>query len=164
MKRVLLAINHAYLFFGTTLYVGVLWALHFFWFPSWRGLTVANYYEQFIPQTSAATRFFTIVVPLMILAMVVMLWSEWKTRLRWVPIVALLCLGGATFFGTMRIIPVNRILAGRVTDQARLTELLQRWMSLNDIRWVLLTILWLTLMYYFLRKGDTWRALGSDRP
>ena len=30
MKAWLLALNHSYLFFGTTLYVGVLWAMRFF--------------------------------------------------------------------------------------------------------------------------------------
>ena len=56
MKGILLTINHAYLFFGATLYCGVLWALHFFWYSTWRHLQVANYYEQFIPQTAAATQ------------------------------------------------------------------------------------------------------------
>jgi hypothetical protein len=163
MKRILLAVNHGYLFFGTTLYVGVLWALHFFWFPGWRTLTVDNYYDQFIPQTSTATRFFTVVVPLMLLTGAIMIWQEWRTRLRWVPIAAVACLATATFVGTRRIIPVNKILATHITDQTQLTTLLARWMSLNDIRWVLLTLMWLLLMYYFFHKGDTLDAIaGKD--
>ena len=164
MKRILLALNHGYFFFGTTLYVGVLWALHFFWFPSWRTLTVENYYDQFIPQTSTATRFFTVVVPLMFLTGAIMAWREWRTPQRWYPLGALLCLATATFVGTRRIIPVNKILATHITDQARLTSLLQRWMELNDIRWVLLTIAWLLLMVYFFRKGNTLDAIAGERP
>ncbi len=163
MKRILLALNHGYLFFGTTLYVGVLWALHFFWFPSWQHLAVDNYYDQFIPQTSTATRFFTIVVPLMLLTGAIMVWQEWSTRFRWYPIAALACLGTATIVGTLRIIPVNKILAGHITDQEQLTALLRRWMSLNDIRWVLLTLMWLVLMTYFFRRGDTLDAIGEGR-
>jgi hypothetical protein len=162
MKRILLALNHGYLFFGTTLYVGVLWALHFFWFPSWRSLTVENYYDQFIPQTSTATRFFTVVVPLMFLTGLIMIWQEWRTRFRWLPIAAVLCLGTATFVGTRRIIPVNKILATHITDQAQLTSLLERWMNLNDIRWVLLTLMWLLMMIYFFRKGDTLDAIAGE--
>jgi hypothetical protein len=59
VKGRLLALNHAVFLWGSTLYVGVLWALHFFWFPSWTHLTVAKHYDQFIPQTMTATKFFT---------------------------------------------------------------------------------------------------------
>jgi hypothetical protein len=157
----LLAINHAYAFFGTTLYVGVLWALHFFWYPTWRLFNVQNYYDQFIPPTSAATRFFTIVVPLMFLALVVMVWSEWKTRHRWTALLALACIGGATYVGQGFIIPVNKTLATHIADPARLTALLQRWMMLNDIRMAIMTVMWLTMMYYFVSKGSLLRSLSG---
>lgn len=163
MKQFLLAFNHAYIFFGATLYVGVLWALHFFWFPGWAKLKVDNYYDQFIPQTTIATQFFTIVVPLMFLALAVMIVSEWKTRLRWVSIAALLCLGLATYVGQFHIIPINKILAKGIVDQAKLSELLQQWMFLNDIRWVLLTLMWLIMMYYFIVKGNLLQALAGDK-
>lgn len=161
MKALLLLVNHVYIFFGTTLYVGVLWALHFFWFPSWTHLTVDNYYDQFIPQTSTATEFFTIVVPPMFLALVVMVVSEWKTHFRWTAIAALVCLSAATYVGQLHIIPVNKILATGITDQARLSELLQQWMFLNDTRWVLLSIMWLVMMYYFSARGDLLQKLSS---
>jgi Domain of unknown function (DUF1772) len=153
MKAKLLALNHAYIFFGATLYCGVLWALRFFWFPTWHHLTPANYYEQFIPQTDAATRFFTVVVPIMLFCNLVMIIAEWKGKFRWTAILALLCILGATFDGTLYIIPINKILAKTITDPAQLTALLERWMSLNDIRWILLTIMWLVMMYYFVAKG-----------
>lgn len=163
MKQLLLAFNHAYIFFGATLYVGVLWALHFFWFPGWAKLKVDNYYDQFIPQTTIATQFFTIVVPLMFLALAVMIVTEWKTRFRWVSIAALLCLGLATYVGQSHIIPINKILATGIADQAKLSELLQQWMFLNDIRWVLLTLMWLIMMYYFIAKGNLLQALAGDK-
>ncbi len=153
MKSPWVVFTNAFVFFGTTLYVGVLWALHFFWFPSWSNLKVDNYYDQFIPQTSTATEFFTVLVPLMFLGHVIMCWKEWKTRMRWISIGALACLGAATYVGTLHIIPVNKILAGRLTDQAQVTELLQKWMGLNDIRMVLMTLGWLLLMYYFGSKA-----------
>jgi hypothetical protein len=153
MKEKLLVFNNACIFFGTTLYVGVLWALHFFWFPTWRNFKVDNYYDQFIPQTTAATQFFTIVVPIMFLCYVIMVWKEWKTKMRWISIGALACLALATYVGTLHIIPINKILAGHITDQARLTKLFQQWMFLNDIRWILMTISWVLLMYYFGAKA-----------
>jgi hypothetical protein len=153
MKSVFMVLNNAYAFFGTTLYVGVLWSLHFFWFPTWTSLKADNYYDQFIPQTSAATEFFTIVVPLMFLAHAVMVWKEWKGGYRFTSLGALLMLAGATYVGTLHIIPVNKILKGRVTDQAQVTELLKKWMELNDIRMLLMTLSWCLLMFYFGSKA-----------
>lgn len=163
MKAKLLVLNHAYLFFGTTLYVGTLWALHFFWFPSWEHLKVDNYYDQFIPQTQAATRFFTYVVPLMFLTSLIMIKSEWKTRFRWLAIGALACLSGATYVGQALIIPINKTLTVPVTDQAQLTAYLEHWISYNNIRWMLLTIMWLLMMWYFIAKPNLTQALGESK-
>jgi hypothetical protein len=163
MKAILLAINHAFILFGATLYCGVLWSLRFFWFPTWRNLQVSNYYEQFIPQTDAATKFFTVVVPLMFLALIIMTISEWKTGMVWVPIAGLVLLGAATYVGQAHIIPINKILATHVTDQAALTAHLEKWISLNEIRWVLTTLLWLLMMLYFILKGDLFHRLGDER-
>ncbi len=156
MKSVWMVINNAYVFFGTTLYVGVLWALHFFWYPTWSVYNAANYYDHFIPPTLAATKFFTIVVPIMFLTHVIMVWKEWRTSMRWVAMVPLLCLAAASYVGQMHIIPINKILGTRVTDPARVSELLQQWMQLNDIRWVLMTASWVVLMYYFGAKAYKW--------
>src|SRR5688500_10910452 len=82
----LLAINHGYIFLLASLYVGLFTSLHFFWFPTFGTLTTENYYQHIIAQTEAATRFFFVVIPPMILAIFIMLWSEWKTKFRWVPI------------------------------------------------------------------------------
>lgn len=158
MKPVLMSINNAYIFFGTTLYCGVLWALHFFWYPTWRVFLVDNYYEHFIPPTAAATEFFTIVVPIMFLCHAIMVWQEWraKSNMRWIAIVPLACLTAATYVGQLHIIPINKILATRIADQARLTELFQQWMLLNDIRWVLMTVAWAAMMFYFGYKAYKW--------
>lgn len=150
-KSMLIGINHILLMFGTTVYMGVLWALHFFWYPSWEVMNVGNVQDHFILPTSAATRFFTVVVPIMFLTSIIMIWLEWKTKFRWHAIVGLLGVTGATLVGQILIIPVNERIAGGV-DQATLTELLTEWMVLNDIRWIIITIMWLALMVYFLMK------------
>ncbi len=150
-KTMLIGVNHILLMFGTTVYMGVLWALHFFWYPSWEVMNVGNVQDHFILSTSAATRFFTVVVPIMFLTSIIMIWLEWKTKFRWHAIVGLLGVTGATLVGQILIIPVNKRIAGGV-DQATLTELLEEWMVLNDIRWIIITIMWLALMIYFLMK------------
>lgn len=42
MRSSLLVLNHSYFFFGATIYVGTLWSLRFFFYPSWKSLTVGN--------------------------------------------------------------------------------------------------------------------------
>jgi len=161
MKPILLLLNLFCFWFGTTAYAGVLWSLHFFWFPSWRGLRVDNYYDQFIPQTTAATKFFTIVVPVMFLSLIVITIHEWRSKLKWISIAGFLTLGAATFFGTLRILPINHKLKEGVTDQAQLTEMLDKWIDLNETRFVLLTILWLLLVAYVTCKGRLGRAMNQ---
>lgn len=56
-KQFLLDLNNAYLMFGTTVYVGVPWALHYFWYPSWTSMNLASVQEHFIAPTGAATDF-----------------------------------------------------------------------------------------------------------
>lgn len=161
MKPILLSLNLIMFWFGTTAYAGVLWALHFFWFPTWRTLRVENYYDQFIPQTTAATRFFTVVVSLMFLSLIIIIVHEWRTRLKWPALAAFLTLGAATFFGTLRILPINHKLKEGATDQAQLTEMLNRWINLNETRFVLLTLLWIILVYYIFRKGRLGAAMNE---
>jgi len=161
MKPLLLTLNLIFLWFGTTMYAGVLWSLHFFWFPTWRHLRVETYYEQFIPQTTAATQFFTIVVPLMFASLIIIIIQEWKTTLKWVGLAGLLTLGAATFFGTMRIIPINKTLKAGITDQAQLNNLLGQWIQLNETRFILLSLLWLIFVFYVLRKGNIARAMNQ---
>jgi glucan phosphoethanolaminetransferase (alkaline phosphatase superfamily) len=150
-KALLIGLNHILLMFGTTVYMGVLWALHFFWYPSWEVMNTANVQDHFILPTSAATKFFTIVVPIMFVTSLVLIWLEWRTRFRWHAIIAFLGVLGATLVGQLLIIPVNKTIAGGV-EESQLQGLLQEWMSLNDIRWIIVTIMWLALMIYFLMK------------
>lgn len=150
-KSYLIGLNHLLLMFGTTVYMGVLWALHVFWYPSWEVMNVSNVQDHFILPTSAATSFFTIVVPVMFLTSGVMIWQEWKTRFRWHAIVGFLGVTGATLVGQLLIIPVNKTIAAGV-EQAQLAELLAEWMVLNDIRWMIVNVMWLALTIYLLMR------------
>src|SRR5690349_13213884 len=143
MKKYLLAANLAYYLFGTTIYMGVLWALHFFWYPSWSVMTIATVHDHFILPTSAATRFFWVVVPLMFISGLIIMFTEWRKRLFWATVIAYLGIIVSSFVGQRLIIPINKIIAEGITDPTRLTELLQRWMMLNDVRLVTITVMWL---------------------
>lgn len=98
MKSLLLAINHAYLFFGTTIYVDVLWALHFFWYPSWQVMNRGSVQDHFLLPIGKATEFFWVVVPLMFVANAIMIYTERKSPQRWLAVIAAARMDAAELF------------------------------------------------------------------
>src|SRR5690606_19788361 len=151
LKKTLIDINNKYIFFCASIYLGLFWSLHFFWFPNYPDtLTVDNYYDAIIPITNAATRFFLITIPIMAVTLAIMLITEWKTRLRWVPLAWIPGLLAPVLVQQIFIEGVNDQFKAGVTDPATLQELLQKWMFLNDVRWIILTIMWFITMYFFL--------------
>jgi hypothetical protein len=149
MKPRILALNHSVLFLCVSMYLGTGWSLVLFSFPIADQLTVANYYLQFVPQVDAATRFFTWMTTLMIVLNLVMLVAEWKRADRWVPMVVLAGVLGATGLTVWRILPLNAVMASHITDPALLTTTLERWVTLNRLRVALWSIQWLAMMCYF---------------
>lgn len=162
VKKTLIDLNHAYIFFCASIYLGLFWSLHFFWFPNYPStLNASNYFDAIIPQTTTATKFFFITIPIMAVAIVVMLITEWKTKLRWVPLTWIPGLLIPVIVQQAFIEDVNNQLIAGVTDETQLQELLREWMFLNDIRWVILTIMWGITMYFFIAKA---KSNDSHRP
>lgn len=152
-KQTLLDINNAYIFFCASIYLGMFWSLHFFWFPNYpKTLNIDNYYDAIIPQTTLATNFFFITIPIMSVAILIMLITEWKTNLRWVPIAWIPGLLIPVIIQQHYIEDVNNQFIAGVTNSAKLQELLKEWMFLNDIRWIILTVMWCITMYLFIAK------------
>jgi hypothetical protein len=159
MRETLLVLNHAVLFLCTSMYLGTGWSLVLFSFPIAPRLTVDTYHMQFVPQVKAATRFFTGMTMLMILTAGVMTVSEWRTTLRWVPIVVLLGVVAATLLTTSRILPLNRRMEEGIRDPAELGDILARWMALNRVRVWLWTLQWAAMMWYFASRAV--QAIGT---
>lgn len=154
MKQTLIDINNAYIFFCSSLYLGLFWSLHFFWFPHYpTTLNLENYYDAIIPQTTTATKFFFITIPIMAAAIVIMLITEWKTKFRWVPLLWIPGLFGPVIIQQIFIEDVNDQFIAGVTNMDTLQELLSRWMWLNDLRGIILTIMWCVTMYFFIAKA-----------
>lgn len=153
VKQTLVDINNAYIFFCASIYLGMFWSLHFFWFPNYpKTLNVTNYYDAIIPQTTLATKFFFITIPIMAFAILIMLITEWKSRLRWVPITWIFGLLIPVVIQQKYIEGVNNQFIAGVKDPEVLAKLLDEWMFLNDLRWIILTIMWLITMYFFIAK------------
>lgn len=160
--RTFLTLNAVYFLFGATIYCGVMWSLQFFFYPSWKGMTVDTVQDHFIVPTSAATRFFLIVVPLMFASGIVMMASEWGEGLVfWLTVVAFLGICASTYVGWIHIIPVNRRIKAGVPDDAALVPLLKKWMFLNTVRFVTVTIMWGAVVWYVVAKGDLVDVIGT---
>lgn len=154
LKQTIVDLSNAYVFFCASIYLGMFWSLHFFWFPNYPStLNLDNYYNAIIPQTTLATKFFFITIPIMAAALVVMLISEWKTKLMWVPLAWIPGLSIPVVIQQAYIEDVNTQFSAGLTDEATLQTLLEEWMFLNDLRWIILTIMWVITMYFFIAKS-----------
>lgn len=166
MKNRLLAVNHGYYFWGTSIYVGLLWSLHFIFYPSWNSITPASVQDHFMVPVNAATAFFTVVVPIMLVAGAVMIYCEWRTRQRWVAVLAYASLLLMMVVGGFLIRPINERIAAQIEagtlDASALSALLGDWMLYNDLRLVIMTAMWLVLLYYFFKKNDLINTLAKE--
>jgi hypothetical protein len=159
VKAALLLVNALYFLFGATMYMGTMWVLRFFLYPTWRSLTPDNVFQHFGVPTLLATKFFTFVVPPMFLSGIVLVVSEWGEPLVWLGAVCLLGIVLLTYVGQALIIPVNKkVRGGEFDGPAGLTPLLLQWMRLNDIRFVGSTITWAAIVWYVAAKGDLYGA------
>jgi hypothetical protein len=96
----------------------------------------------------------------MLITSAVMLFSEWFTGIRWVPLVVLLGVIAATALTVFVIIPYNKQMYAGIHDANDLKRILKAWAELNRIRASLWAVQWAAMMYWFYRMAWTAR---SDR-
>ncbi|WP_343695182.1 hypothetical protein [Flavobacterium sp.] len=154
IKQILIDLNNAYIFFCSSVYLGMFWTLHFFWFPHYPStLNISNYYDAIIPQTETATKYFFVTIPIMSFCLVIMLITEWKGKLRWVPLLWIPGLLIPVIVQQKFIEDINDQFKAGVTDMTVLQQLLKDWMFYNDVRFYILTIMWAVTMYFFIAKA-----------
>lgn len=145
----LLTINKVILFACTSMYFGTGWSLILFSFPIATELTPDNYYMQFVPQVQAATKFFTYMTMVMMASSVVFAVGEWKTKVKWYPIIIFVLVVLATALTIYFIFEYNQQMEDGITDPVLLQDILKNWMFLNKIRVSIWTLQWLTMAVYF---------------
>ena len=144
-----LILDASVLFLCTSMYLGTGWSLVLFSFPDAKALKVSNYYDQFVPQVTRATRFFTWMTSVMSAAAVVaIVWerNSWHVAAPAVVLAAILVATGLTI---KFIFPYNKRMAEGITDEAELQRVLGRWMFLNWIRVLLWTVEWVAMAAWF---------------
>jgi hypothetical protein len=141
------------LFAAVSIYFGTGWSTAIFQFPVMDQLTPDNYYLHFIPQIDNATNFFTFLVTLIGITGAIMVWGEWRTRYRWLPILVLLLVAGATCLTMFVIFPVNDLLRQGVREQAQLDAIMARWKLLTWARVAIWSSEWTLMMVYFAARA-----------
>jgi len=149
MKTFLLSINKAILFACLSMYFGTGWSLVLFSFPIAPKLTPATYYNQFVPQVTSATHFFTYMTMLMLFCCVVFIIEKFKSPDKWYPILILVLTLATTAITIIFIFPYNNRMAAGITDQAELDTVLTAWIHLNILRVCIWTAMWLVMIIYY---------------
>jgi hypothetical protein len=143
-----IVLNDLLLMACCSMYLGTGWSLVLFSFPTAKQLTVDNYYDQFVPQVTAATKFFTWMTTVMLATGVLMTIAEWHHRV-WAPLTVTVSVVAATGLTVVWILPLNGVMAGHIRDPHVLEVTLGRWMALNRVRVALWTVQWLAMATYF---------------
>lgn len=152
MMGIIGVISKVYVSFVASIYLGLLWSLHFFWYPGWQSIRLATIDTQFTGPVLIAVQFFKILVPFMIIFSMVTVIIEWRSRLRWISLGILLTVLLNTVISFFLILPINSTIASGLSSQAALDDLLLEWMRLNDWRMFLSTVIWLLCVVHLLRS------------
>jgi Domain of unknown function (DUF1772) len=136
------------LFLCASMYLGTGWSLALFTLPGRQSMTVDNYYDQIVAPIKRATRFFTGMTIVMIGAAIALIVAEWGSAYILAPIAVLAAVVAATLLTTLVLFRYNRRLKERITDEAELREVLERWAFWNWFRLAFWTSQWVALAVY----------------
>ena len=157
----LLLANALFLFTGAGIYLGTNWTVKFFLAPSWGTLKAENIAERFTEPIQIATKFFMLVVPLMLVCSIILIVDEWGTRLAVPGFVCAAAIIGSSYVFRGLIFPVNtKIIGGTYDGPEGLKELLDRWLFLNDFRFAGAILIWASALWYVADKGNLLGAFG----
>jgi Domain of unknown function (DUF1772) len=135
-----------------SIYLGMGFSLVALQFPGALVTTRAeDFPERFGNPVRRAVAFFSVVSLIMIVA------GAWLTAREWdhgdrraLPLAFATLVIIATAFTVAAILPVNRALYEPISDQARFTALLGRWIRLNVVRYGFWVLEWLAIAGWFI--------------
>ena len=136
------------LFLCASMYLGTGWSLALFTLPGRHTMTVDTYYDQIMAPIGRATRFFTVMTIVMVVAAIVLIVAEWGSWYVLAPIAVLAAVVGATLLTTLVIFRYNRRLRERITDEGELRQVLERWVFWNWFRLGLWSSQWAAVAAY----------------
>ena len=136
-----------------SIYLGTGLSLVVFQLPDVPRLGPDNYALVFVKPFERATRFFTWMTILMMIAAVVLIVGEWNEDYLWVPIVYLLLTLLATQLTRSGIFPLNKRMKEGITDPDEVRTVLAKWSNLNRVRALIWAVEWAVIAAYFALKA-----------
>ncbi len=143
-----LVANNLFLLLCVSIYLGTGVSLVLFQYPNADKLTPANYYDQFVPQVTAATKFFTVVSTLMLISGALMIAFEPVGWERIFPVIVEAAVVAATILAVFWELPLNKKMAAHIQDQGVLDGVLSEWMRINWIRFSLWSVQWVGMVLW----------------
>jgi hypothetical protein len=102
----------------------------------------------------------------MLLTGAILIYAERKTKQRWICILSYGALLLMMVVGYFLIAPVNESIADGIAsanlDPVKLEDQLESWMLYNDMRCVIMTVMWLIIVYYFISKGNLLEKFSTE--
>ena len=143
-----LAANDLFLLLSVSIYLGTGVSLVLFQYPQADKLTPDNYYNQFVPQVTVATKFFTVLSTLMLFSAGLMIGFEPVNWERIFPSIVEAAIVAATVLAVFWELPINKKMAAHITDQGALDAILAEWMKINWIRFSLWCVQWVGMVVW----------------
>ena len=154
LKKILLHISSIYTLFIASWHMGLMMSVLLLWYPSWSGLTIDTVKTNFDIPAQTATNLFVVMVPIAITTAFILIIGEWKTALRWPAIIAFVGLSGASIVAKYFLFPINDIIYAGVKSEEELTQLLIKWMALNNWRVFFSALTWVAMMTFYTIKSE----------
>jgi hypothetical protein len=136
-----------------SVYLGTGLSLVVFQLPDVPALGPSNYALVFVKPFQRATRFFTWMTIVMMIAAVVLIVGEWNHGYVWVPIAYLVLTLVATQLTRSGIFPLNKRMEHGMTDPDEVRTVLAKWSNLNRLRALIWTFEWSVIAAYFALKA-----------
>ena len=159
MKRIISIVCLSCITFVSSIYLGLLASLHYFWYPDWpvEG-EPANMHRVFVMPLTRALNFFTIAVPIMCVASLFLIYAAWRTNLRWPALWAGILILIHTLVSIIKLMPLNDTIIEMIAANRDHRQLLIEWMEINDFRLILTTIVWALSLVMVYQSGQKMRV------
>lgn len=152
--NVVALIASVYLMFGASFYLGMMLTMKFFLFPMWSTVRLATLENQMGFPVRRATITFTYLLPLMLLSPVLLVIAEWESPTVWL---AWACLIGVLVLSVVSQLlqrPLNvKLYSGTIRTDEELQGVVQRWMGVNNVRFVAAAATWVLTLWYIVARG-----------
>lgn len=159
--NVVAMIAAVYLMFGASFYLGMMLTMKFFLFPMWSTVRLATLENQMGFPVRRATITFTYLLPLMLLSPVLLVIAEWGRPTVWL---AWACLAGVLVLSVVSQLlqrPLNvKLYSGTIRSDEELQVVVQRWMGVNNVRFVAAAATWVFTLWYIVARGGYFGVLS----